>query len=118
MSACAICGAAYAEGSRFCSSCGTPLGGRAPREVRKTVTALFCDVVGSTALGEQLDAETLRGVMGRYFSVIETVVSGHGGTVEKFIGDAAMAVFGIPRVQEDDALRAVRTAADIRARLP
>jgi class 3 adenylate cyclase/tetratricopeptide (TPR) repeat protein len=82
------------------------------------VTALFCDVTGSTALGEQLDPEVLRAVLNRYFEVMRAVIERHGGTVEKFIGDAVMAVFGIPRVHEDDALRAVRAAAEIRERLP
>jgi class 3 adenylate cyclase len=90
----------------------------APRQARKIVTALFCDVTGSTALGEELDPEVLRGVMNRYFVEIRAAIERHGGTVEKFIGDAVMAVFGIPRVEEDDALRAVRAAAEIRDRLP
>ncbi|HTX32084.1 MAG TPA: adenylate/guanylate cyclase domain-containing protein [Solirubrobacteraceae bacterium] len=89
-----------------------------PRQARKVVTALFCDVTGSTALGEELDPEVLRGVLNRYFAEIRAIIERHGGTVEKFIGDAVMAVFGIPRVREDDALRAVRAAADIRERLP
>jgi class 3 adenylate cyclase len=89
-----------------------------PREARKVVTALFCDVSGSTSLGERLDPEVLRGVLNRYFAEIRAVIERHGGTVEKFIGDAVMAVFGIPRVHEDDALRAVRAAAEIRERLP
>jgi class 3 adenylate cyclase len=88
------------------------------RQSRKVVTALFCDVTGSTVLGERLDPEVLRGVMNRYFAEIRGVIERHGGTVEKFIGDAVMAVFGIPRVREDDALRAVRAAAEIRERLP
>ncbi len=88
------------------------------RQTRKVVTALFCDVTGSTALGEELDPEVLRGVMNRYFAAIRTTIERHGGTVEKFIGDAVMAVFGIPVVREDDALRAVRAAAEIRERLP
>jgi class 3 adenylate cyclase/tetratricopeptide (TPR) repeat protein len=75
-------------------------------------------VTGSTALGEQLDPEVLTGVMGRYFAEIRSTIERHGGTVEKFIGDAVMAVFGIPTVHEDDALRAVRAAAEIRERLP
>jgi len=82
------------------------------------VTALFCDVAGSTALGEELDPEVLRGVMSHYFREIRATIERHGGTVEKFIGDAVMAVFGIPRLEEDDALRAVRAAAEIRERLP
>jgi class 3 adenylate cyclase len=83
-------------------------------EQRKTVTVLFCDVTGSTALGERLDPESLRGVMARYFDVARKVVEHHGGSVEKFIGDAVMAVFGIPVLHEDDALRAVRAAAELR----
>jgi class 3 adenylate cyclase/tetratricopeptide (TPR) repeat protein len=86
-------------------------------ESRKTVTVVFTDVTGSTSLGEQLDPEALRGVMGRYFETAQTVLERHGGTVEKFIGDAVMAVFGIPQLHEDDALRAVRAAAELRERL-
>jgi class 3 adenylate cyclase/tetratricopeptide (TPR) repeat protein len=78
------------------------------------VTVLFCDVTGSTALGERLDPESLRGVMARYFDVARLIVERHGGSVEKFIGDAVMAVFGIPVLHEDDALRAVRAAAELR----
>ena len=85
---------------------------------RKVVTALFCDVTGSTALGEELDPETLHAVMNRYWRELQRVIERHGGTVDKFVGDAVMAVFGIPRVREDDALRAVRAAAEIRDRLP
>ncbi|HEY2803306.1 MAG TPA: adenylate/guanylate cyclase domain-containing protein, partial [Actinomycetota bacterium] len=83
-------------------------------EVRKTVTVLFSDVVGSTSLGEQLDPESLRGVMSRYFDEMRAAIERHGGTVEKFIGDAVMAVFGVPTVHEDDALRAVRAASEMR----
>jgi class 3 adenylate cyclase/tetratricopeptide (TPR) repeat protein len=85
--------------------------------VRKTVTILFCDVVGSTALGEELDPESLREVIGRYFGEMRGVIERHGGTVEKFIGDAVMAVFGVPQIHEDDALRAVRAALDMRSAL-
>ncbi|HEX3831203.1 MAG TPA: adenylate/guanylate cyclase domain-containing protein [Solirubrobacteraceae bacterium] len=90
----------------------------APRKTRKVVTALFCDVTGSTSLGEELDPEVLREVLNRYFADIRATIERHGGLVEKFIGDAVMAVFGIPQVHEDDALRAVRAAAEIRERLP
>jgi class 3 adenylate cyclase/tetratricopeptide (TPR) repeat protein len=85
--------------------------------VRKTVTVLFSDVAGSTALGERLDPEATRRVLGRYFDEARTVIERHGGAVEKFMGDAVMAVFGIPTVHEDDALRAVRAADELRAAL-
>ena len=84
---------------------------------RRTVSILFTDVVGSTELGERLDPERLQSLLGRYFDVARDVIERHGGTVEKFIGDAVVAVFGIPRLREDDALRAVRAAADIREAL-
>jgi class 3 adenylate cyclase/tetratricopeptide (TPR) repeat protein len=83
-------------------------------EIRKTVTVLFADVTGSTALGERLDPESMRGMMSRYFDEMRSAIEGHGGTVEKFIGDAVMAAFGVPTVHEDDALRAVRAAAQMR----
>ena len=83
------------------------------REVRKTVTVLFCDVVGSTALGERVDTEPLRRLMGNYYEQMRAIVERHGGTVEKFIGDAVMAVFGVPQSHEDDALRAVRASAEM-----
>jgi class 3 adenylate cyclase len=119
MAICARCGAESPEGFRFCGACGAALDeAPAPRQARKIVTSLFCDVTGSTALGEELDPEVLRGVLNRYFAEIRGIIERHGGTVEKFIGDAVMAVFGIPRVYEDDALRAVRAAAEIRKRLP
>jgi class 3 adenylate cyclase len=85
---------------------------------RKIVTILFCDVTGSTALGESLDPEALRAVLGRYFDRMKAIVERHGGTVEKFIGDAVMAVFGVPVAHEDDAFRPVRAAAEMREALP
>jgi class 3 adenylate cyclase len=87
------------------------------RRRRTVVTVLFCDVSGSTALGERIDPESLRRVMARYFETASAIVERHGGTVEKFIGDAVMAVFGVPTVHEDDALRAVRAADELRGRL-
>src|SRR6188472_450355 len=111
---CSTCGGENPADARFCNACGSPLDAARDREVRKTVTVLFCDVVGSTALGERLDPEVLREVMRSYHAKLRTILERHGGTVEKFIGDAAMAVFGIPQVHEDDALRAVRAAAEIR----
>jgi class 3 adenylate cyclase len=118
MLVCPTCGAENRDGARFCDSCGTPLAAQpAAREVRKVVTVLFCDVTGSTALGERIDPESLRQVMSRYFETAKAVVDRHGGTVEKFIGDAVMAVFGVPAVHEDDALRAVRAADELRVGL-
>jgi class 3 adenylate cyclase/tetratricopeptide (TPR) repeat protein len=118
---CRSCGTENADSARFCQTCGGPLddvdGAPAPRWVRKTVTILFADVAGSTALGERLDPEALRGVMSRYYNEMRTVLESHGGTVEKFIGDAVMAVFGAPVAHEDDALRAVRAADEMRDRL-
>ena len=87
-----------------------PVGGQR----RKVVTVIFADVVGSTALGERVDPETLRWAMQRWFGRMRDVVERHGGTVENYVGDAVMAVFGIPVAHEDDALRAVRAAAEMR----
>jgi class 3 adenylate cyclase/tetratricopeptide (TPR) repeat protein len=84
------------------------------REQRKVVTVLFCDLVGSTALGESTDPEALRERMRRYFEDLRRILERHGGSVEKFVGDAVMAVFGIPVSHEDDALRAVRAASEMR----
>jgi class 3 adenylate cyclase/tetratricopeptide (TPR) repeat protein len=111
---CASCGRENPPDSRFCGACGTPLAGAAPPEVRKTVTVVFCDLVGSTALGERTDPEVLRELMTRYHAQLRAVLEQHGGTVEKFVGDAAMAIFGLPQVHEDDALRAVRAAVEMR----
>jgi class 3 adenylate cyclase len=86
-------------------------------DVRKVVTVLFTDVVGSTSLGERVDPETTRAVMSRYFDSMQAVLEGHGGTVAKFIGDAIMAVFGLPTLHEDDALRAVRAGVEMRETL-
>ncbi len=86
-------------------------------QLRKTVTVLFSDIADSTSLGETLDAEVLERVLRRYFDEVGGVVERHGGRVEKFIGDAVVAVFGVPTAREDDALRALRAAAEIRERL-
>ena len=85
---------------------------------RKVVTVLFCDVVGSTALGESTDPEALQGLLARYFERMKEIVEGHGGSVEKFIGDAVMAAFGVPAAHEDDALRACRAAVEMREAFP
>jgi len=112
---CATCGRTNPDDAGFCNGCGAALAAAsAPRAQRKTVTVLFCDVTGSTAIGERLDPESLRQVMRRYFDAARMVIEQHGGTVEKFIGDAVMAVFGVPVLHEDDALRAVRAAAGLR----
>jgi class 3 adenylate cyclase len=119
MAICTHCAAANPSGFRYCGSCGAPLVVEpADREARKVVTALFCDIAGSTALGEELDPEALHSVLMRYFDAIDATIERHGGTVQKFAGDAVLAVFGIPKVHEDDALRAVRAAVEIRDRLP
>jgi class 3 adenylate cyclase/tetratricopeptide (TPR) repeat protein len=111
---CAQCGQENPDGFRFCGKCGAALAEATPaREVRKTVTVLFADVVGSTALGESRDPEAVRAQMANWFEDARTILTRHGGTVEKFIGDAVMAVFGVPRTHEDDALRAVRAAAEL-----
>src|SRR5437899_5962803 len=100
-------------------SCGVALVVTASsREVRKTVSVVFCDVTGSTALGESTDPEALRALLARYFERMRGIVEAHGGTVEKFIGDAVMAVFGVPLAHEDDALRACRAAVEMRDALP
>jgi class 3 adenylate cyclase/tetratricopeptide (TPR) repeat protein len=112
---CTQCGRRNPDGARFCNECAAPLESPgASREQRKIVTVVFSDVSGSTALGERLDPESLRHVLARYFEVARVAVERHGGVVEKFIGDAVMAVFGVPQVHEDDALRAVRAAAELR----
>ena len=86
----------------------------ASTERRKVVSVVFCDVVGSTQLGDSTDPEVLRALLARYFDRMRGIVEGHGGSVEKFIGDAVMAVFGVPSVHEDDALRACRAAIEMR----
>jgi class 3 adenylate cyclase/tetratricopeptide (TPR) repeat protein len=114
---CPDCGEENPERFRHCGYCGAKLsqpdGAEAAEEVRKTVTVVFCDLKGSTSLGERLDSESLREVLGVYFSAMRQVLERHGGTVEKYIGDAIMAVFGLPRLHEDDALRAVRAAFEM-----
>ena len=115
MATCAQCGRESPDEFGFCPACGAPLGVVAPpREVRKVVTVLFCDLTGSTAIGESTDPEALRGLMNRYYDAARVVLERHGGTVEKFVGDAVMAVFGIPVASEDDALRATRAAVELR----
>jgi len=114
---CPNCGEENPERFRHCGYCGTqlsrPAGAAAADEVRKIVTVVFCDLTGSTSLGEKLESESLREVLDVYFSAMRQVLERHGGTVEKYIGDAIMAVFGLPKLHEDDALRAVRAAFEM-----
>jgi class 3 adenylate cyclase/tetratricopeptide (TPR) repeat protein len=118
MAVCSNCGEANPDHARFCLACGAPLEEpAAPREMRKTVTVVFADLIDSTPLGESLDVESYRRMLSRYFIEVSRVLEHHGGTVEKFIGDAVMAVFGIPVVHEDDALRAVRAVTELRESL-
>jgi class 3 adenylate cyclase/tetratricopeptide (TPR) repeat protein len=118
MRVCPNCGEENPERFRLCGFCGTQLAPELPaQEVRKTVTIVFSDLKGSTNLGEALDSESLREVMSRYFDEMSGVLEQHGGTVEKYIGDAIMAVFGLPRLHEDDALRAVRAASSMQQTL-
>ena len=117
-SVCARCGASLPPGARFCPECGlSQTAGPQPQPARRTVSIVFSDLVESTALGEALDAESLREVLDQYFHAVKAVLERHGGVVEKFIGDAVMAVFGLTRMLEDDALRAVRAADEMRSRL-
>ena len=118
MRPCSICGIENPDDSRYCRGCGARLDPVDGVEARKVVTVVFCDVVDSTGLGETIDPERLRALLARYFDRMRVILEGHGGTVEKFIGDAVMAVFGVPVVHEDDALRAVRAAIEMRDALP
>ena len=130
--ACSVCGTENPPGQKFCGECGAPLGGSlgsglsgsapapsasagtdAPNAERRLVSVLFADLVGFTTLSEARDSEDVRDLLSRYFDACRTVVERYGGTVEKFIGDAVMAVWGAPIANEDDAERAVRAALDI-----
>jgi class 3 adenylate cyclase len=143
MRTCATCGAENLEGTRFCSNCGSPLGrtcpncgeavaeearfcsncghalepAEVPAEERKLVTIVFADVTGSTSLGERLDPERLSEVLTTYFAAMREEIEAEGGTVEKFIGDAVMAAFGVPVAHEDDAARALHAALRMQRRL-
>jgi class 3 adenylate cyclase len=123
---CSVCGSAYRTGDRFCVECGSPLEGAQepaavvvsqPREPpaaeRRLVSVLFADLVGFTSLSESRDAEEVRELLSRYFESCKRLITLYGGTVEKFIGDAVMAVWGTPTATEDDAERAVRAALDL-----
>jgi len=112
--ACTVCGLPLPEGARFCPNCGAAAGPLVATEERKVVTVLFADLVDSTRLGQRLDAERARDVLGRFFDAASAELIALRGRPEKFIGDAVMAVFGLPHVHEDDALRAVRAGLAIR----
>jgi class 3 adenylate cyclase/tetratricopeptide (TPR) repeat protein len=112
---CSTCGSENPDDARFCASCGSPLDGPgSAREERKTITVLFADLVGFTSRSEQLDPEDVRAMLTPYFTRLREELERRGGTVEKFIGDAVMAVFGAPIAHEDDPERAVRAALAIR----
>lgn len=114
---CPNCGAANASDARFCSQCGVTLVTRVGVEERRVVTALFADLVGSTALGEQTDPEVMRALVGSFFEIASREVRRHGGSVERFSGDAVLALFGVGTAHEDDPERAVRAALAIRSAL-
>jgi class 3 adenylate cyclase len=115
MGSCSRCNEDNQERARYCWSCGAALIGQAvPQpEARKTVTVVFCDITGSTALAERLDPESLHAVMTRYYLRMREVLERHGGTVREFLGDGVMAVFGVPVVHEDDPLRAIRASVEM-----
>jgi class 3 adenylate cyclase/tetratricopeptide (TPR) repeat protein len=117
MNRCLKCVVQLSAEARFCHACGTAVSVVVVRELRKTITVLFCDVKGSTGLGERLQPETFREVFTRYFETARLVLEAHGGTVYPQIGDGILAVFGVPKLHEDDALRAVRAAVEMREAL-
>src|SRR5438552_14909827 len=130
-SVCSSCGGSNAPGKRFCGDCGAPLEVDtvsvaaaapattvAPVAERRLVSVLFADLVGFTTASEGRDAEDTREVLTRYFEIARGVVERHGGTIEKFIGDAVMAVWGAPTAHEDDAERAVRVALELVTAVP
>ncbi len=122
---CAACGTEASADAAFCSACGASLGGGIGRsagvsehEERRVVTVMFADLAGSTALGERIDPEELRAIQGELFELVNGEVERFGGISEKFVGDAVMAVFGVPLSHDDDAERAVRAALAVRQRFP
>src|SRR6202171_1466372 len=116
MSACPACGHENPDGAKFCSECAAPIAvtAVAQREERKVVTVLFADLVGFTTRAETMDPEDVRALLSPYYARLRSELERFGGTVEKFIGDAVMALFGAPVAHEDDPERAVRAALAIR----
>src|SRR3954453_8674661 len=119
---CSGCDLSVPAGAKFCAECGTPVGAAAPRTAqaqpdrvaeRRVCSVLFCDLVGFTPLSESRDAEEVRELLSRYFDTARTVIGRYGGVVEKFIGDAVMAVWGTPVAQEGDTERAVRAGLEL-----
>ena len=118
MRACPSCGEANPDRFNACAFCGSALVEASPTtEERKTLTVVFCDLKDSTGLGERLDPEAMGEVLDLYFTAMTRVLTRHGGSIQKFIGDAIVAAFGIPVLHEDDALRAVRAAVEMRQAL-
>src|SRR5256884_8735010 len=115
--ACTVCGLPLPEGARYCPNCGAAVGPLVETEERKIVTVLFTDLVNSTGLAQRFDAERAREILGRFFDAASEELTALRGRPEKFIGDAVMAVFGLPHVHEDDALRAVRAGLAIGGRV-
>lgn len=111
--ACPACGAANAVGARYCNQCSQPLAESAPAAERKQVTVLFADLSGFTAIAERLDPEDTRQIVARVFEFGAAIVARYQGRIEKFVGDAIMAIFGVPAAHEDDPQRAVRAALEL-----
>src|SRR4029079_1823127 len=114
---CPRCGGDVPDGARFCPSCGQSLATDLPPDERKIATVVFVDLVDSTALGDRLDPERVRAILQGYFSVVSSTVAAWGGSIEKYIGAAAVAIFRAPRVREADAPHAVSAASEIGERV-
>jgi class 3 adenylate cyclase len=114
VSVCAACSQENPDIARFCLHCGAPLATAAHREERRVVSVLFVDIVGFTSRAEQLDPEDVRSFLTPYYARVRAEIAGHGGRIEKFVGDAVLGIFGAPVAHGDDAERAVRAALAIR----